>query len=98
MKLIWSARAWNDLIEIGEFIAQSAPENARRFVQLLLDRAKQSSQFPLSGRIVPEYQEENLRELIEGSYRIVYEIDAKKKTITVVAVFEGRKKIRKGDE
>ncbi|MGK5084349.1 type II toxin-antitoxin system RelE/ParE family toxin [Bdellovibrionota bacterium FG-1] len=89
MKLIWSERAWNDLIQIGEFIAQSAPQNARKHTQLLLDRAKQAAQLPQSGRVVPECVEENLRELIEGNYRIVYEIDSKKKTVTVITVFEG---------
>ena len=91
MKLIWSVRASNDLIEIGEFIAQSAPQNARKYTQRLFDRAKQAALLPQSGRIVPEYREENLRELIEGNYRIVYEIDLKNKTVTVIAVSEGHR-------
>ena len=93
MKLVWSARASIDLIQIGDFIAKSAPENARRHVQLLLDRAEQAAKFPQSGRMVPEYQDENLREMIEGNYRIVYEVDARKKTVTVITVFEGRKSL-----
>jgi plasmid stabilization system protein ParE len=32
--------------------------------------------FPRLGRIVPEYDEESLRELIVGSYRIFYRVDA----------------------
>ena len=36
--------------------------------------AFQAAQFPNAGRVVPEFQDENVRELIEGQYRIVYRI------------------------
>ncbi len=94
MKLIWSERARNDLIQIGEFIARNAPENARRHIQILLDRAAQSALLPQSGRIVPEFQDENLRELIQGNYRIVYEVAEKKKTVTIITVFEAHRLIQ----
>jgi toxin ParE1/3/4 len=31
-------------------------------------------EFPKSGRVVPDFDTENVRELIEGNYRIIYEI------------------------
>jgi len=37
--------------------------------------------FPRIGRVVPEFQIETLRELVHGSYRIIYEIDDEKKLI-----------------
>lgn len=95
MKLIWSKRAAKDLDQIGVFIATNAPERARSHVQLLIDRAKQAAEFPKSGRVVPEFQDENLREVIEGSYRIVYEINTTKKTIVVLTVFEGHRLLGK---
>lgn len=95
MKLIWSKRATADLEQIGDFIAMDQPERARSYVQLLVDRAKQAIDFPQSGRIVPELRDENLREFIEGNYRIVYEINSAKKTIVVITVFEGHKLIGK---
>jgi len=43
--------------------------------------------FPKSGRIVPEYKDENLREKIYQNYRIVYRI--KKNLIEIVAIIHG---------
>ncbi len=88
MKLLFSDRALNDLGQIGDYISKDAPETARKHVQKLIDRTKQAIQHPKLGRIVPEYQEEKLREFIEGNYRIVYEIDEKKSAIIVVTIFE----------
>jgi len=99
MKLVWSRRAQNDLIGVGEFISRHAPDSARKHVQLLVERAKQAAQFPQAGRIVPEYGQEALREIIEGNYRIVYEVNTTQKTVTVLTVFEAHRLIliRKGE-
>lgn len=93
MKLIWSKRALGDLEQIGSFIAISNPERARVYLQILIDRTKSLVQFPESGRVVPEFQNSKIRELIEGNYRIVYKVDSIK-TITVLTIFEGHRLIR----
>ena len=95
MKLIWSRRATRDLDQIGSFISLGAPERARAFVQTLIERGKQAAKFPNAGRIVLELQDENVRELIEGNYRIVYEISSAKKTVVVLTVFEGHRLLKK---
>lgn len=40
----------------------------------LITRADQLENFPKSGRVVPEFNSPNIRELIEGNYRIVYKV------------------------
>jgi plasmid stabilization system protein ParE len=50
-------------------------------------RSQQIGQFPFSGRSVPEYEQEQIREVIEGSYRIIYYIKADQ--IDVLAVLHG---------
>ena len=93
MKLIFSDRAISDLEQIGCYISKNSPETARRHVQKLINRARLAARFPKSGRVVPEYQEDNLRELIEGNYRIVFEIHKKKKTVTIITIFESHHQI-----
>ncbi len=88
MKLFWSGRATNDLTAIADFIANDSPDRARSHIQQLVDRAKQATKFPKSGRVVPEFRDENLREIIVDNYRIVYQINAEQKSITVITVFE----------
>lgn len=60
-------------------IAPSARRDSREIVQeiardALLDRATQASEFPQSGRIVPEFRDSNLRELIHTPIRIIYRL------------------------
>ena len=84
MKVNWTETAINHLTAIREYIAQDSPQYARRLVDRLTRRSKQIAAFPLSGRVVPEYEIEQVREVIEGSYRIIYHI--KPDQIDVLAV------------
>ena len=54
-------------------------------------RSEQIANFPFSGRIVPEFETEQLREVIEGSYRIIYYI--KPEQIDVIAVLHAARNI-----
>jgi toxin ParE1/3/4 len=74
VKLIWTDQAIDDLGDIGNYIAGSSEKYAKLTVRNLYDRTDILKQFPKAGRIVPEKNEEDIRELIEGNYRIIYEI------------------------
>jgi plasmid stabilization system protein ParE len=67
-------------------VAQTSPEYARRIVDQLTNRSKQIVNFPLSGRMVPEYELNEVREVIEGSYRVVYLIKNEQEQIEILAV------------
>jgi plasmid stabilization system protein ParE len=60
-------------------------------VERLTRRSEQIANFPFSGRIVPEFETEQLREVIEGSYRIIYYI--KPEQIDVIAVLHAARNI-----
>ena len=49
----------------------------------LTRRSEQIGRFPKSGRMVPEYKRDDLREVLERPYRIIYRI--KEKQIDVLA-------------
>jgi addiction module RelE/StbE family toxin len=83
-QLIWTGNALSDLDEIGEFISKDSPKYAGLTVSKLYRRPELLLQYPKMGRIVPEVDDENLRELIEGNYRIIYEI--KNTTIFILTV------------
>jgi toxin ParE1/3/4 len=86
-KIIWSPRAANDLEEICNFIARDSDHYARQFAQKVLEIVQIIPDFPKSGRIVPEYQRESLREKIFLNYRIVYR--TRNSTIEIVAISHG---------
>lgn len=87
MRVEWTDSALEQLWAIHEYIAQSSMEYAQRVVDRLTKRTQQVRDFPLSGRMVPEYNAPQIREIIEGSYRIIYYI--KPDQIDVLAVIHG---------
>ena len=91
MKVYWTDTAVKHLSAIYAYIAQNSPQYAARVVDRLTRRSEQIANFPLSGRIVPEFQTEQIREVIEGSYRIIYYI--KSDQIDVLAVIHGSQQI-----
>jgi addiction module RelE/StbE family toxin len=87
MKVHWTDTAEGHLDAIYAYIALDSPEYAKRVIDRLTRRSQQIADFPLSGRRVPEYDADQIREVIEGPYRIIYHI--KTDQIDVVAVIHG---------
>ncbi len=87
MKIVWSKEALQQLIEIERFIAKDSPERAVLFVDRLIERAEKIKTFPFKGRIVPDFSTNEIREVFEKVYRIVYRISKNK--LEILTVFEG---------
>ncbi len=73
-KILWTERANNDLKAIFDFIAIDSIFYAERFIKSLIHSTSKLENFPLSGRIIPEFEQQELREIIFKDYRIVYRI------------------------
>ena len=69
-----SPDAADDLQDIYDYIVRDSQRFASSVVREIVELAESIPQFPLAGRIVPEYQNPNLRERIYKSYRIIYRI------------------------
>lgn len=72
MRVVWTERAKARLRQIHRHIALDQPINADGVVDRLTRRVDQLTEFPRSGRMLPRMQREDLRELIEAPYRLVY--------------------------
>ncbi len=84
MKIIWSPLAVDRISEIAEYIALDNPVAAEKWVDGIFDSVKQLKQFPNSGRMIPELQLENFREIIFGNYRVIYRVDENQVSILTV--------------
>lgn len=73
-KIVWTEKAATHLQAIHEYIAHDSPIYAERFVHSLVQATKKLEEMPLCGRIVPEFNDGNLREVIYRNYRIVYSV------------------------
>ena len=87
MKVLWTENAIDHLANIYEYIAFNSPTYARHMIDRITRRTEQIAEHNLSGRKVPEYDAEDIRELIEKPYRIIYRI--KPDQIDVIAVIHG---------
>ena len=94
MKVIWSRRARRDLAEIGRYIRRDNPKAARAWIARLLARAKLAGTSPRGGRVVPELERPDIREVFERTYRVIYQI--RSDSILVLTVLEGHRLLRSG--
>jgi len=91
VKIEWSPKSIKNLEEIAEYISQDSPLYAPVFIKKIINSVERLLDFPLSGRIVPEFRTESIREVIFHNYRIVYRI--KDNSIEIVLVTHGAKLI-----
>jgi toxin ParE1/3/4 len=91
MNVHWTDTARRHLDAIHRYIVQDSPAYAKRMIDHLTRRSQQIGDFPLSGRMVPEHEMPQIREVIEGPYRIIYYI--KPNQIDVLAVVHGAQNI-----
>ncbi len=80
----WSPRAVSQLEEICEHIGKDSEQYARLFAKRVMNIVGSLPRFPNSGRIVPEYGRDDLREKLYSHYRIVYRL--KDDTIEIVTI------------
>lgn len=70
----WTDFAIDNLNDIGDYIEKDSFQYAQIVVNILFDSTDILIQHPYAGRIVVEFNDENIRELIRGSYRIIYKV------------------------
>ena len=92
MTVQWTALALNHPREIKNYIAHDSPAAAQRTITNLVLKTRQLSRFPNSGPIVREHRGHRIQELVEDTYRILYEIGSDH--IFVLAVVHGRRDLR----
>jgi toxin ParE1/3/4 len=88
-KVVWSPRALADVEAIAAYIAVDSSTYAKAVVRTIVTSTRKLARFPRSGRKVPEFDEENIRELITYSYRVIYITEADQ--ITIAAVIHGKR-------
>ena len=89
--VLWSPLAQADLESIARYVARTSSIYAARLIDRILEQAEQAGIFPEAGRVVPEARRNDVREVFEGSYRIIYLIQASR--IDVLTVVHSRQQL-----
>ena len=82
-QVILSPRAIQDLQEVVRYISIDNPAAAERLGLQLIEKTRVLVSFPELGRIVPEFGEATIRELIFKPYRIVYRVSHERRLVEV---------------
>ncbi len=88
----WTKKSLKDLRAINDYISLDSTFYAARFISKIIRRVDQLIEFPESGRMVPEKNAPEIRELIEGNYRIFYRLQ--KGMITILRIHNAARKIK----
>ena len=88
VRVNWSRQAIEDIHEIREYYRPKSERYAEEFTDKVFEKAVYLEQHPHMGRMVPELERAEIRELIYKNYRIIYHIVSEER-IDILAVHNG---------
>jgi toxin ParE1/3/4 len=91
MKVMMSDAALDDVEALEIYLAEKSPAKAKKITKAIFTRAHTLATFARRGRKIPELGDDNLRELIVGDYRVMYEIDDDAGVVEILAVLHGKR-------
>lgn len=86
----WTAQSLEDIDNIAEFIARDSQKYALIQVDRFLDQVEALNKQPLLGKPVPEVNDKNIPEILQGSYRIIYRLVSEDK-IDILTIHHSRR-------
>jgi len=86
-EIVWSPQSVEDVESIRDYMNRDSPHFAALVAQRIVDAVEHLGRFPESGRIVPEFGDPRLREVLWRNYRIVYR--SSPTVVEIVTVFHG---------
>jgi plasmid stabilization system protein ParE len=89
----WTEIALSDLASIAEFIARDSEQYARAFVADAFAASDSLAEFAERGRVVPEFGDDKIRELIIRSYRLIYRV--KRDSVAMLGLIHGARDLTK---
>lgn len=89
MEIEWSPLAIEKVIELAEYIGKESPSAAINWANDIFDSTEKLKDHPKLGRVVPEIDQDEYRELLEGNYRVIYWLGSSEK-ISILTVCHGR--------
>ena len=76
MRIEWSPLAIERVTDIALYIAEDKPMASDKWVVSIFKTVEKLAAFSKLGRVVPEFGRDEIRELLHGNYRIIYQINS----------------------
>jgi addiction module RelE/StbE family toxin len=94
VKIVWTEVSIIDLKEIFDYIAEDSVRYASITTLKIYQHVQKIINYPYLGRIVPEFNDKSVRELIEGNYRIIYRIKSELQ-VDILRIYHSARLLRR---
>ena len=94
VKINWTQLALSDLKGVHDYIANESNRYAQITVNKIYNRVESLKEQPYSGRVVPEFEDSLIKELIEGNFRIVHYLVSEER-IDILRIYHSARKLDK---
>ena len=74
VQISWTLQAKDDLKAIAEYIKLDSVRYAKLQIIKIKSRTQILKSYPRAGRVVPEIENNQIRELTDHNYRIIYKV------------------------
>jgi toxin ParE1/3/4 len=88
VKIVWSPLAIDRATKIAEYIAFDNPTASQNWVEEVFEKVETLKSSPKYGRVVPELERNEIREILYGNYRIIYHCSVQ--TISILTIRHGK--------
>lgn len=92
-KVVWMPQTIKDLDSIAEYISRDSQFYASSFIDKLIDTGESLTKHSQRGRVVPEKNDESVRELFVSEYRIIYKVEDTE--VKILTIIHGRRNVKK---
>ena len=94
-RIKWSTQAAEDLKEIVQYISYQNQDAAHSLAEKIILRIEAAANHPYSNRLVPEKNDETIREIILSPYRLIYSVEAGQQVMYIVRIWHAARGIPK---
>jgi len=92
VEVIWSELAFEDLYSIIEFISKDSVRRASAQAKKIIESIEILTHAAYTGKIVLEFEDPEIREIVCGNYRIIYQV-LSKKSVLILTIHHGRRSL-----
>jgi len=82
--MIWSALAVEQVRDIASYITLDKQSVALQWAEKIFNSVERLSEFPNSGRTAPEINRNEIREIVNGNFRVIYKVKEKEILVLIV--------------
>jgi addiction module RelE/StbE family toxin len=91
VRVVWAEPAIADLEEVYGFIARDSRKYARLTIERITSVVQRLADFPELGEVLREFAHRGYRQIVVGSYRVIYRADSERDRLLILAVVHSRR-------